>query len=45
MGKAHHAVQQLKVLFDRNPAIVTWSNDGQPVKEVDGSIELRDVHL
>ena len=45
MGKAHHAAQQLKVLFDRKPAIDSWSEEGAPVTAVDGTIEFRDVHF
>lgn len=45
MGKAHHAAQQLKVLFDRKPAIDSWSEEGTPVTAVDGTIEFRDVHF
>ncbi|RFU73423.1 abc transporter [Trichoderma arundinaceum] len=45
MGKAHHAAKELKVLFDRKPTIDTWSEEGQPVTEVDGSLEFRDVHF
>ncbi|KAL7816316.1 P-loop containing nucleoside triphosphate hydrolase protein [Trichoderma aethiopicum] len=45
MGKAHHAAKELKVLFDRKPTIDTWSEEGMPVTEVEGSIEFRDVHF
>lgn len=45
MGKAHHAAKELKTLFDRKPAIDTWSEEGQPVSEVDGILEFRDVHF
>ncbi|KAL7799985.1 P-loop containing nucleoside triphosphate hydrolase protein [Trichoderma ceciliae] len=45
MGKAHHSAKELKVLFDRKPTIDTWSEEGQPVTEVDGSLEFRDVHF
>ncbi|KAM0254839.1 hypothetical protein ACHAQJ_006380 [Trichoderma viride] len=45
MGKAHHAAKELKTLFDRKPTIDTWSEEGQPVTEVDGSLEFRDVHF
>lgn len=45
MGKAHGAAQELKTLFDRQPSIDTWSNEGEPVTEVDGTLEFRDVHF
>lgn len=45
MGKAHHSAQQLKTLFDRKPVIDTWSNDGERVEQIDGTIEFRDVHF
>ena len=47
MGKAKHAAQQLKILFDRQPTIDTWSTDGDQLLEgsVSGSIEFRDVHF
>lgn len=45
MGKAHHAAQELKILFDRKPTIDSWSEDGIPVTEVDGTVEFRDVHF
>ncbi|KAI9817283.1 MAG: GTPase-activating protein [Thelocarpon impressellum] len=45
MGKAKHAAQQLKVLFDRKPEIDSWSQEGAKVESVEGSIEFRDVHF
>ncbi|KAJ3495898.1 hypothetical protein NLG97_g3059 [Lecanicillium saksenae] len=45
MGKAHGAAQELKILFDRKPTIDTWSEEGEPVTEVDGTLEFRDVHF
>ncbi|KAI1085644.1 multidrug resistance protein [Whalleya microplaca] len=45
MGKAHHAAGELKTLFDRKPAIDSWSSDGDPVESVEGTIEFRDVHF
>jgi len=45
MGKAVEAARALKTLFDRKPAIDTWSADGNKVEAVDGSIEFRDVHF
>lgn len=45
MGKAKQAAQELKVLFDRKPAIDFWSQDGQPVTSVEGTVEFRNVHF
>ncbi|KAI0190211.1 ABC multidrug transporter Mdr1 [Xylaria flabelliformis] len=45
MGKAHHAASELKTLFDRKPTIDTWSEDGEQLKSVEGTIEFRDVHF
>ncbi|KAF2095310.1 ATP-binding cassette transporter ABC4 [Rhizodiscina lignyota] len=45
MGKAKHAAAQLKTLFDRVPEIDSWSQDGEKVEQMDGSIEFRDVHF
>ena len=45
MGKAKYAAQRLKILFDRKPAIDTWSTDGDEVEHIDGTIEFRDVHF
>ena len=45
MGKAKNAAQQLKVLFDRKPEIDSWSQDGERIGRVDGTIEFRDVHF
>jgi ATP-binding cassette subfamily B (MDR/TAP) protein 1 len=45
MGKAHHAAGELKTLFDRQPTIDAWSEDGQRLPEVDGTLEFRDVHF
>lgn len=45
MGKAKQAAQELKILFDRKPAIDAWSEDGAPVTAVEGTIEFRDVHF
>ncbi|KAI1501011.1 multidrug resistance protein [Biscogniauxia marginata] len=45
MGKAHHAAGELKTLFDRKPAIDTWSGDGEKIDAVEGTIEFRDVHF
>ncbi|KAF5864930.1 GTPase-activating protein [Aspergillus alliaceus] len=45
MGKAKNAAAEFKKLFDRNPAIDTWSEDGEKLESVDGTIEFRDVHF
>lgn len=45
MGKAHHAAQELKALFDRKPAIDSWSTEGERLEEADGYVEFRDVHF
>lgn len=45
MGKAHHAASELKKLFDRQPVVDTWSNEGERLTEVDGTLEFRDVHF
>ncbi|KAI3337360.1 ABC transporter [Xylariaceae sp. AK1471] len=45
MGKAHHAASELKTLFDRKPAIDTWSQNGEELHEVEGTLEFRDVHF
>lgn len=45
MSKAHYAAQELKTLFDRQPAINPCSEEGEPLSEVAGAIEFRDVHF
>ena len=45
MGKAKHAAQELKTLFERQPEIDSWSQDGQRIDNVEGTIEFRDVHF
>ena len=45
MGKAHHAAAELKALFDRKPAIDSWSDEGESLPSVDGTVEFRDVHF
>jgi ATP-binding cassette subfamily B (MDR/TAP) protein 1 len=45
MGKAKHAAAELKILFDRQPTIDTWSEDGATLSNVEGTIEFRDVHF
>ena len=45
MGKAKHAAKELKVLFDRKPEIDPWSQDGERITDIEGTIEFRDVHF
>lgn len=45
MGKAKQAARELKTLFDRKPDIDSWSNDGQRINNVEGTIEFRGVHF
>ncbi len=45
MGKAKQAAKELKTLFDRVPAIDSWSQDGERFNDVEGTIEFRDVHF
>ncbi|CAG8972233.1 hypothetical protein HYALB_00001631 [Hymenoscyphus albidus] len=45
MGKAKQAAQELKILFDRQPKIDTWSTDGDRLEHAEGHIEFRDVHF
>lgn len=45
MGKAKHAAQTLKALFDRKPEIDSWSDEGDKVDSVEGTIEFNDVHF
>ena len=45
MGKAKNAAAALATLFDRQPTIDTWSTEGEKINNVDGTLELRDVHF
>ena len=45
MGKARQAAKELKVLFDRIPAIDSWSQAGERFNDMEGTIEFRDVHF
>lgn len=45
MGKAKESARALKILFDRVPAIDSWSKDGEMLDHMEGSIEFRDVHF
>ena len=45
MGKSKSAARDLKVLFDRKPTIDSWSQEGERIDNVEGTIEFRDVHF
>jgi ATP-binding cassette subfamily B (MDR/TAP) protein 1 len=46
MGKTYQAASKLKTLFERQPTIDTWSQEGkEEVNAIQGTIELRDVHF
>ncbi|RFU33291.1 hypothetical protein B7463_g3069, partial [Scytalidium lignicola] len=45
MGKARDAANNLQVLFDKEPAVDTWSNTGTPIQNVKGEIEFQDVRF
>ncbi|KAF4983113.1 hypothetical protein FZEAL_1407 [Fusarium zealandicum] len=45
MGKAHQAAGELKKLFDREPVVDTWSDKGERLPHVEGTLEFRDVHF
>ena len=45
MSKAKNAAIELKRLYDRQPTIDPWSEDGQKLEEVEGHIEFRDAHF
>jgi ATP-binding cassette subfamily B (MDR/TAP) protein 1 len=45
MGKAKHAAEVLKTLFERKPEIDSWSDEGEKVTEIEGHVEFRDVHF
>ncbi|KAL5362736.1 P-loop containing nucleoside triphosphate hydrolase protein [Aspergillus floccosus] len=45
MGKAKNAAAQFRTLFDRRPTIDVWSDKGETLESVEGSIEFRDVHF
>ncbi|KAF5615574.1 ATP-binding protein cassette subfamily B (MDR TAP) member 1 [Fusarium sp. NRRL 52700] len=45
MGKAHHAAGELKKLFDRQPVVDTWSDNGERLPRIEGTLEFRDVHF
>jgi len=45
MSQAKNAAAELKTLYDRQPSIDPWSKEGDPIDEVEGLIEFRDVHF
>ncbi|GAB7362437.1 hypothetical protein MBLNU230_g2759t1 [Neophaeotheca triangularis] len=45
MGKAKHAAAELKLLFDREPSIDSWSPEGEIPAQIEGAVEFRDVHF
>ncbi|KAK9349188.1 P-loop containing nucleoside triphosphate hydrolase protein [Lipomyces starkeyi] len=45
MGKAYHATANVKALYDLQPQIDIWSNEGDIPHDVQGNIEFRDVHF
>lgn len=45
MSKAKNAAAELKTLYDRQPTIDPWSEDGKKLDHVEGHIEFRDAHF
>jgi ATP-binding cassette subfamily B (MDR/TAP) protein 1 len=45
LGKAKNAARNVRALFDRQPEIDTWSNEGEKVERMDGHVLFRDVHF
>ncbi|KAF9884256.1 GTPase-activating protein [Aspergillus nanangensis] len=45
MGKAKNAAAQFRTLFDRRPNIDIWSDKGDNLDSVEGTLEFRDVHF
>ncbi|KAF2194218.1 ATP-binding cassette transporter ABC4 [Zopfia rhizophila CBS 207.26] len=45
MGKAKQAAAELLKLFERKPKIDSWSDKGERLEGMEGSIEFRDVHF
>lgn len=45
MGKAKNAAAEFRKLFDRKPAIDTWSEEGEKLDSMDGAIEFKNVHF
>lgn len=45
MGKAKNAAAEFRKLFDRQPEIDTWSDEGEKIDSMEGAVEFRDVHF
>lgn len=45
MAKSRQAAQQLKKIWYRKPEIDWWSDTGEKVERLRGSVEFRDVHF
>ncbi|KAK6063008.1 Leptomycin B resistance protein pmd1-like protein 2 [Seiridium cupressi] len=45
LAKARHGAAKLEALFDRQPEIDSWSQDGTRVLSIEGHIEFRNVHF
>ena len=45
IGKAKHAANGLQAIFKRQPKNDTWSDSGEPIVDLKGSIEFRNVHF
>lgn len=43
--KAQYSAAQVKEIFERQPEIDTWSNQGTRIAAVKGRVELRNVHF
>ena len=45
MGKAKNAAAEFRKLFDRQPSIDTWSDEGEKLESMAGAIEFENVHF
>jgi ATP-binding cassette subfamily B (MDR/TAP) protein 1 len=45
MAKSREAAQHLKNIWDRTPAIDSWSEEGESIGLLKGEVELRDVYF
>ncbi|EXJ91025.1 ATP-binding cassette, subfamily B (MDR/TAP), member 1 [Capronia coronata CBS 617.96] len=45
MSHAKNAAAALKTLYDRQPTIDPWSEDGEHIQQIHGNIEFKDVHF
>jgi ATP-binding cassette subfamily B (MDR/TAP) protein 1 len=45
LAKARAAAAQVKLLFDRKPAIDTWDTQGQQLREPEGQLEFQNVYF